>query len=734
MFERDGCFFAGWEACFLTMTATLCLAGRATADEPADAPLPGVTPAQLAARLRDAMARYDDRGTFRVLFTDTLDLNNYAPGRPTWKEDRPLLVSYRGRARYDGDGSRWRVDYDSMKPAYGSDRLYPDRWSSGFDGARHYRWIAKIVLFLGESAPEARRWAPRSVIWEGGEPLIRMLEDADHGRASIEISQRLVDGVRCYVVEGRTPDGRSGAEAILSPRQGYLPIGRTSTRLGTTESSRSLRGVREIIPGLWAPERIEEELTTVRDDGASRFHLRRRIQVAEYRPRQVPLESTFRIVIPYGIDLVDRPAGSAYHNDPWWPEVGAMLRERFGWPPPDFSPLGEIGSYSERKIDGQPAPPLRIATWLNARPMDLATLRGKVVLIEFGDIGYDDEPRYTCALRELYSAYHPAGLEILSIHAPDADASEVRRFARDYRLPYPVAIDEGRPGSPGATAHAFAIKGRIRAFLIDHEGRVRPIREPGSGRGRVVGTIVSLLKASGAHDVKPISLESPRLPDEAYKAADLLFQTRVKQALDARLHGMITGRVVDENRRPIPDASVRARLRLWVMPSTTPGAGWFNIPYRAPDDRFVARSGADGRFELTGLCKGAYILTVESPGRAWAGRMVFLAPDLRPVPVEIALNQGDSIAGQVRDHQGKPIANANVIPTWRQHFEDGEFRFNEDMRHLRVTADEAGRFRLADLEQGLYSIQFKAFGFKDRELEAIPAGEQNVAATLERAP
>src|SRR5689334_20902085 len=101
MFKRQSCFFAGWEACLLIMPATLCLVDRAAADEPADAPLPGITPAQLAARLRESMARYDDRGTFRVLFTDTLDMNSYAPSRPTWKEDRPLLLSYRGRVRYD---------------------------------------------------------------------------------------------------------------------------------------------------------------------------------------------------------------------------------------------------------------------------------------------------------------------------------------------------------------------------------------------------------------------------------------------------------------------------------------------------------------------------------------------------------------------------------------------------------------------------------------------------------
>ena len=61
-----------------------------------------------------------------------------------------------------------------------------------------------------------------------------------------------------------------------------------------------------------------------------------------------------------------------------------MLRERFAWPPPDFSPLANLGSSSQRKLDNQPAPPIRVATWLNTKPIDLDALRGKVVLVKFG--------------------------------------------------------------------------------------------------------------------------------------------------------------------------------------------------------------------------------------------------------------------------------------------------------------------------------------------------------------
>ena len=80
--------------------------GRAKADESADVPLPEITPAQLAAKIRAAMGRYDGKGLFRVVFTDTHNTN--------FNPNQPVMVSFRGRARYESDGTRWRAEYDSM--------------------------------------------------------------------------------------------------------------------------------------------------------------------------------------------------------------------------------------------------------------------------------------------------------------------------------------------------------------------------------------------------------------------------------------------------------------------------------------------------------------------------------------------------------------------------------------------------------------------------------------------
>lgn len=93
-----------------------------------------------------------------------------------------------------------------------------------------------------------------------------------------------------------------------------------------------------------------------------------------------------------------------------------------------------------------------------------------------------------------------------------------------------------------------------------------------------------------------------------------------------------------------------------------------------------------------------------------------------------------SIAGQVRDPLGKPIAGATVTPTARQHYEEGELRYTTTEAPNGVTTDDAGRFRFSELREGRYIIEVKAIGFKNRELEPIPAGDEDVVVTLERSP
>ena len=251
---------------------------------------------------------------------------------------------------------------------------------------------------------------------------------------------------------------------------------------------------------------------------------------------------------------------------------------------------------------------------------------------------------------------------MIAVHTPTDDPEEVRRFIQEYGIAYPVAIDAKGPGFLGATAESYGTRDATYAFLIDREGSSIPSapRRRIDG-GRIVETLLPLLKAAGAGDLKPISLERPRLPNDAFKACEDLFAKKAKEALDADPPGRIRCRIVDEQGHPIAGAKVKATLQFTVLSISTPGA-YYAGHYPQALDRFRATTGPDGQLELQGLCKGAYTIKAEAPGKAWVQRKAILTPALDPASVEIVLQPGLTIAGQVRDDQGKPIPGATCRP------------------------------------------------------------------------
>jgi uncharacterized GH25 family protein len=165
---------------------------------------------------------------------------------------------------------------------------------------------------------------------------------------------------------------------------------------------------------------------------------------------------------------------------------------------------------------------------------------------------------------------------------------------------------------------------------------------------------------------------------------------------------------------------------------SSPGANHITA-YRAPNERFTAETGPDGRFELSRLCKGTYSIKAEAPGKAWTERKFVIAPDFNSAPLEIVLDQGGAFSGQVRDEQGRPIANATITITERHEQEDFRpFTSLDSTWPDPVTTDATGQFRFTALREGRYTIEVKAAGFKDGKVEKVPAGTENLAVKLER--
>lgn len=697
------------------------------ADEPIDAPLPDITPKDLASRIRTAWVGYD-RGLLEITFDTTTNTNwRFMTNQGKAADQQPIIVQFPGRARFLGSGERWRIEYDSMTATSLSRKTNPHRWSSGFDGRQLYGWdIMGNVVTLGEAELGADRWRPVHQFWHNGTSLVEALEERVNKGDSLNISQRIVDGSRCYVVDRFYAKPGIRTEEVISPRQGFLIIRTTSSLKDKPFHLHSLHDVHKVESGAWAPGRIVEESRTVRNDGQKQLRYRTESHIITFKPNKSFGPEAFTFDPPYGVDVTDRRLGYSYHNDPWWPEAGALLRERFDWPNADRTPLRDVGTVAD--FEGRNAPPVSASAWVNSKPRQLSDLRGKVVLIEFWDPSCWLCRQKIAALRTLYQTYHPLGLEMISIQTPTDNVEDVRRFAREFRIPYPIAVDtHGKEGGVGVTALAYGVKDHPCAFLVDRVGEVHSVGKPTQEAGRLTSLLVQLLKDAGAKDVPAWSEDRARLSPEMEQAVSEALRTWIGTSPAS---GEIRGRVVDGQGRPIVGAQVSARLTLTLLIFASPG-GYQLIPQRG---RFEATTGTDGRFVVPGLTRGMYTVRVEAPELAWRERSVPIGPNAQSVDVELALDQGGEITGVVRDSDGKPIGGATVDPTkWHHRTQSGAEVFTSPSGARAVQTNADGLYLLPSLQHGGYTLEFTAPGFDRSTLEAIPAGTPNADARLDRA-
>jgi thiol-disulfide isomerase/thioredoxin len=86
-----------------------------------------------------------------------------------------------------------------------------------------------------------------------------------------------------------------------------------------------------------------------------------------------------------------------------------------------------------------------ITTWVNSKPLTIAGLKGKVVLVDFWAYSCINCVRTLPYLAEWDRKYRDKGLVIIGIHAPEFDFEKnpgnVRKAVEKYGIHYPVALD-----------------------------------------------------------------------------------------------------------------------------------------------------------------------------------------------------------------------------------------------------------------------------------------------------
>lgn len=150
--------------------------------------------------------------------------------------------------------------------------------------------------------------------------------------------------------------------------------------------------------------------------------------------------------------------------------------------------------------DRGPAPELRgTQEWFNSSPLSLASLRGRVVLVDFWTYSCINCIRTLPTLRDLDARYRDDGLTVIGIHTPEfrfeRDAGNVRAAVDDNELRYPVVQD-----NDFATWEAFDNQAWPTKYLIDARGRVRYVSRGEGHEERTEAAIRALLAEAGTDD------------------------------------------------------------------------------------------------------------------------------------------------------------------------------------------------------------------------------------------
>ena len=160
------------------------------------------------------------------------------------------------------------------------------------------------------------------------------------------------------------------------------------------------------------------------------------------------------------------------------------------------------------------APPLHPdGAWINSKPLTIAGLRGKVVLVDFWTYSCINCLRTLPHLKTWYATYHSKGLVIIGVHTPEFAfehvTSNVRAAVKRLGVRYPVVQD-----NRFKTWDLYANQYWPAEYLIDRAGRIRHTHFGEGEYGQTEQLIRRLLndkgpKARAVADTTPNELLTP---------------------------------------------------------------------------------------------------------------------------------------------------------------------------------------------------------------------------------
>jgi thiol-disulfide isomerase/thioredoxin len=180
------------------------------------------------------------------------------------------------------------------------------------------------------------------------------------------------------------------------------------------------------------------------------------------------------------------------------------------------SPASEFGAFGS--ADAQPSIDSELSAlggatgWLNSQPLTAASLRGKVVLIDFWTYTCINWLRTLPYIRAWAEKYKDQGLVVIGVHTPEFaieyNIENVRQAAKDMRVGYPIALDNEYAIWNGFSNHYWPA-----LYLFDADGQLRHhhFGEGDYGRSEIMIQQVLAETASGRFSDELVSVDAQGL-------------------------------------------------------------------------------------------------------------------------------------------------------------------------------------------------------------------------------